>query len=77
MIRGMMLLFRCVFIKGLLLNKNYGGKGMSAELNVKQNTILCQECGEVIDTIDSSEGVKTWFGICTNCVIEKQASVID
>ncbi|QGQ45376.1 GapA-binding peptide SR1P [Metabacillus sediminilitoris] len=50
---------------------------MSVELNVKQNTILCQECGEVIDTIDSSEGVKTWFGICTNCAIEKQASVID
>lgn len=40
---------------------------MVKELKVKQNTIVCQECEKEIDTFDSSEGVKTWYGVCTDC----------
>lgn len=40
---------------------------MVVELKVKQGTIICQKCGEVIDIVDSPEGVKTWYGMCTDC----------
>jgi RNA polymerase-binding transcription factor DksA len=40
---------------------------MAENLKVKQGTIICQDCGDVIDSIDSSEGVKTWYGICADC----------
>ena len=37
------------------------------KLKVKQGTIICQVCEDVIDTVDSSEGVKTWYGVCKGC----------
>lgn len=45
---------------------------MAEYLNVKQGTIICQNCGDVIDSVDSTEGVKTWYGLCTNCSKEKK-----
>jgi len=44
---------------------------MKEELKVKQGTIICQVCEEVIDTVESPDGVKTLFGICTDCSEEK------
>jgi hypothetical protein len=45
---------------------------MGEKLIEKQDTIICQMCEEVIDTVDSTEGVKTWYGICQNCSQEKK-----
>ncbi|WP_308012629.1 GapA-binding peptide SR1P [Metabacillus rhizolycopersici] len=45
---------------------------MVKEVKAIQDTIICQVCGEVIDLVDSLEGVKTWYGICTNCPEEKK-----
>lgn len=45
---------------------------MAEYLNVKQGTIICQNCGDVIDSVDSTEGVKTWYGICVDCSNEKK-----
>ncbi|WP_342048345.1 GapA-binding peptide SR1P [Bacillus sp. OTU530] len=45
---------------------------MVEKLKVKQGTIICQVCEKVIDAVDSSEGVKTWYGVCTNCCKEKK-----
>ena len=40
---------------------------MVEKLKVKQGTIICQVCEDVIDTVDSPEGVKTWYGVCKGC----------
>lgn len=40
---------------------------MSEQTAVKQGTIICQECGKEIETVDCSEGVKTWYGVCNDC----------
>ncbi|MBT2701304.1 GapA-binding peptide SR1P [Bacillus sp. ISL-40] len=45
---------------------------MVKELKVKQGTIICQVCLEVIDIVDSPEGVKTWYGKCTDCSEDKK-----
>ncbi|WP_342048348.1 GapA-binding peptide SR1P [Bacillus sp. OTU530] len=45
---------------------------MVEKLKVKQGTIICQVCEKVIDVVDSSEGVKTWYGVCTDCCKEKK-----
>ena len=52
-----------VFIK----EKLRGQTIMVEQLIVKQGTIICQVCGEVIDIVDSPEGVKTWYGKCKDC----------
>ncbi|MFF2593683.1 GapA-binding peptide SR1P [Priestia megaterium] len=38
---------------------------MNKQVNVKQGTIVCQVCGKVIENVDNSEGVKTWYGKCS------------
>src|ERR671924_354216 len=49
-----------------------GGEEMMIEkLQVKQGTIICQVCEDVIDTVDSPEGVKTWYGVCKGCSKKK------
>ncbi|MBU8652879.1 MULTISPECIES: GapA-binding peptide SR1P [Bacillaceae] len=40
---------------------------MGKETNVPQNTIVCRECGEIIDIAYGSEGVKVLYGICEGC----------
>lgn len=45
---------------------------MVEQLTVKQGTIICQVCGDVMDEVESQEGVKTWYGICENCSNEKK-----
>jgi hypothetical protein len=40
---------------------------MVEETKVKQGTIICQVCEEVIDIVDSQEGIKVWYGICKSC----------
>jgi len=57
-----------VFIK----EKLRGQTIMVEQLIVKQGTIICQVCGEVIDIVDSPEGVKTWYGMCTDFSKEKK-----
>jgi hypothetical protein len=42
---------------------------------VKQGTIICQKCEDVMDIVDSQEGVKTWYGICDDCSKEKKEHV--
>lgn len=44
---------------------------MVEDLKVMQGTIICQVCEEVIDTVESPDGVKTWYGICTACSRDK------
>jgi hypothetical protein len=41
---------------------------------VKQGTIICQVCGKEIDAVDTEEGVKVWYGICTGCSEKKGES---
>lgn len=36
---------------------------MGQKLIEKQDTIICQVCEEVIDIVESTEGVKTWYGV--------------
>jgi len=38
---------------------------MAEKLPVKQGTIVCQVCGKMIEAVESQEGVKTWYGKCT------------
>ncbi|WP_140456720.1 GapA-binding peptide SR1P [Priestia megaterium] len=38
---------------------------MNKQVNVKQGTIVCQVCGKVIENVDNSKGVKTWYGKCS------------
>ncbi|MHA2961412.1 GapA-binding peptide SR1P [Priestia megaterium] len=38
---------------------------MNNQVNVKQGTIVCQVCGKVIENVENSEGVKTWYGKCS------------
>lgn len=45
---------------------------MGAKLEEKQGTIICQVCDKVIDIVDSTEGVKTWYGMCQDCFQEKK-----
>ncbi|MBM7654491.1 GapA-binding peptide SR1P [Neobacillus cucumis] len=45
---------------------------MGQKLIEKQDTIICQVCEEVIDTVESTEGVKTWYGVCQNCSKDKK-----
>ncbi|MGK9267003.1 GapA-binding peptide SR1P [Bacillus inaquosorum] len=40
---------------------------MEKDSKVKQDTIVCRVCEEVIDTAHSSEGVKVLYGICQRC----------
>lgn len=40
---------------------------MAEETKVKQGTIICQVCEEVIDIVDSQEGIKVWYGMCKSC----------
>ncbi|MGE9752379.1 hypothetical protein ACQP3R_05525 [Bacillus inaquosorum] len=48
--------------------KTIGGiKIMEKDSKVKQDTIVCRVCEEVIDTAHSSEGVKVLYGICQRC----------
>ncbi|CAF1732746.1 hypothetical protein NRS6110_02428 [Bacillus subtilis] len=41
---------------------------MVQKSKVQQDTIVCQVCEKVIDTADSSEGVKVLYGICQRCL---------
>ncbi|WP_157273206.1 GapA-binding peptide SR1P [Neobacillus bataviensis] len=45
---------------------------MGETLTVKQGTIICQVCETEIDMVDSIDGVKTWYGVCTECSQEKK-----
>ena len=45
---------------------------MMNDTKVKQGTIVCQVCEEIIEVIESTEGVKTLYGICTDCSKEKE-----
>ncbi|MCM3584882.1 GapA-binding peptide SR1P [Mesobacillus maritimus] len=40
---------------------------MQQKMGAKQETIVCQVCDKVIETIDSCEGVKTLYGVCKDC----------
>ncbi|MFC7395187.1 GapA-binding peptide SR1P [Scopulibacillus cellulosilyticus] len=61
--------FSCVFI--IVTIKKIWGKMMGEELKVKQETIICQVCGEVIDIVNGPEGVKTLYGMCSDCFKNK------
>ncbi|AXF33976.1 GapA-binding peptide SR1P [Bacillus subtilis] len=41
---------------------------MVQKSKVQQDTIVCQVCEKVIDTVYSSEGVKVLYGICQRCL---------
>jgi hypothetical protein len=45
---------------------------MDETQKLKQGTIVCQVCEKVIDIVDSTEGVKTWYGVCTDCSEENK-----
>ncbi|WP_187118959.1 GapA-binding peptide SR1P [Bacillus marasmi] len=45
---------------------------MSTQTIVKQGTIICQECGKEIAAVGNVNGVKTWYGVCTDCNSEKK-----
>lgn len=45
---------------------------MAEQLKTKQGTIICQTCEKVIEIVDSQDGVKTWYGMCTDCAEEKK-----
>ena len=45
---------------------------MNDEQKVKQGTIICQVCEEIIDIVDSPDGVKIWYGTCKDCSKEKK-----
>ncbi|MGF6947824.1 uncharacterized Zn finger protein (UPF0148 family) [Neobacillus sp. B4I6] len=45
---------------------------MVEQLKVKQGTVICQVCEKVIDIVESTEGVKTWYGKCPDCSQEKK-----
>lgn len=49
-----------------------GGEMMVEELQLKQGTIICQVCEKVIDIVESPEGVKLWYGMCTDCSHERK-----
>ncbi|MCM3571017.1 GapA-binding peptide SR1P [Neobacillus mesonae] len=40
---------------------------MEEQVTVKQCIIVCQECDKIIDVVESTEGVKTLYGICRDC----------
>ncbi|WP_366248862.1 GapA-binding peptide SR1P [Terribacillus aidingensis] len=39
---------------------------MEEKLNSKQ-TIICQDCDDVIDVTDSPEGGRVLYGVCLEC----------
>jgi hypothetical protein len=39
---------------------------MEEKLNSKQ-TIICQDCEDVIDVAESPEGARTLYGVCESC----------
>jgi len=45
---------------------------MTSQTVIKKGTIVCQECGEEIDAVETKEGVKTWYGICQDCKDKKE-----
>ncbi|MDF2903345.1 MAG: hypothetical protein K0S25_983 [Bacillus sp. (in: firmicutes)] len=45
---------------------------MDEQTTIKQGTIVCQVCGEIIESVDSSEGVKTWYGKCSKDCSNKE-----
>ncbi|WP_144061468.1 GapA-binding peptide SR1P [Bacillus sp. 1NLA3E] len=45
---------------------------MSSIAVVKQGTIVCQVCGKEIGAVENVDSVKTWYGICHECVIKKK-----
>ncbi len=45
---------------------------MEKKSNVPQNTIVCKECEEMIDTAHECEGVKVLYGICEKCLESKK-----
>jgi len=64
-------------IKPVFIQQKLGGeKKMVEQLKVKQGTIICQVCEDVIDTVDSPEGVKTWYGVCKGCSKKKIKQVV-
>ena len=43
---------------------------MEEQGTVKQCVIVCQECEMIIDIEDGTDGVKTLYGICSDCSTE-------
>ncbi|MFP3124768.1 GapA-binding peptide SR1P [Ectobacillus funiculus] len=65
-------------VRHVLNKQGLGGEKMMVEnLKVKQGTIICQVCEDVIDTVDSPEGVKTWYGVCKSCSKKRVSHVLN